>query len=98
MPFGIPVEYTAGGMLLVAVLLIFLGILIPRPFYKEKKEEAVKWEKAYLNEAAAHAITREQNTDLLEYAKLTYGVVQAMFETSEPPGKGGAHRVVPTSR
>lgn len=98
MMFGMPVEYTASGLLGLAIVCIIFGILVPRPFWKDKKEEAEKWQKAYETERDAHAITRAQNSELLENSKVVRDILEAMFHATEPPGKGGAHRVVQTSK
>jgi hypothetical protein len=93
-------DWTAGSLLAAAVLLIFLGRLIPRPTYIEKVNEAERWRLAYETERDAHSITRGQNTELLENSKVTRHILEAMFTAvdTDPPGKGGAHRVVQTSK
>ena len=99
MLFGIPIgDFTAPGLLGIAIACIIFGLLVPRPFWMDKEKEARRWEAAYKAEAEAHAITRGQNTELLENSKVTRQILEAMFMATEPPGKGGAHRVVPSSK
>jgi hypothetical protein len=89
---------SAATLLGIAVLLLMLGRLVPRSTYQDKKDEAEKWRAAYEKERDARLDLQGQNKELLEIGRATYSIVDAMFSTVEPPGKGGAHRVVQTSR
>ena len=92
-------DWTAGSLLAVAILLMFFGRLIPRPTYDEKVKEAERWRLAYEAEREARMTANEQTAELLEYAKLSHQLLEAVFSnTGEPPRKGGAHRVVQTSQ
>jgi hypothetical protein len=96
---GIPLTVlTPSAILGVVVLAIIFGRLWTNAAYKEKKEEAARWQKAYETERDARLDLQGQNKELLEIGRATYSIVDAMFSTIEPPGKGGAHRVVQTSK
>lgn len=93
---GVPLgDLTAPGLLLVAVLLVFLGWLIPKNVYKEKKEEAERWQKAYETEREARAIADAHTRELLENSKTTLKVLTALAATFGAPEyeqqSGGAH-------
>ena len=92
-------DWTAGGLLAVAILLMFFGRLIPRPTYDEKVKEAERWRLAYEAEREARETATQQTAELLEYAKLSHQLLEAILgESEKPPRKGGAHRVVQTSQ
>lgn len=96
---GIPIlSLTPSVLLGIAVLMIFLGKLWTNKAYQEKVKEAERWRLAYEAEAKRATIADAQSAELLELAKATYSILDAAFSSVEPPGRGGAHRVVQTSR
>jgi len=97
---GIPIQnLTAPTLLGITVLMLLLGLLIPRFVYKEKKEEAASWKAAYEAERAARVLSDKQTTELLELSRTTHDILVALLGVSEDESKsGGAHRVVPRTR
>ena len=94
---GIPFErLTAPTLLGIAVLLIFLGRLVPRSFYKDKVAEAEKWRLAYETEREARATSDAQTAELLELAQTSHQLLVAMFGASEHRRAGGADVVQAT--
>lgn len=90
---------TERGLVFLAVLMLFFGVLVPRSTYKEKCEESERWRKAYEAEREARSLSDGQTKELLEFAKASYHILDAAFsETEQSNRTGGAHRVVPTSR
>jgi len=93
---GIPIATLTPPVLLgIAVLLVFIGKLVPRFFYTEKVKEAEKWEKAYEAEREARRLSDAQTAQLLEQAKTTHQIVEAIFNASQVRQSGGTN-VVPT--
>ena len=95
LPYG---NLTAPVLLGIAVLLIILGRLVPRPLYKDKEAEAERWRLAYEAERTARATSDAQTAELLELAKTTHNVIVAMFGTSERVRQSGGADVVPTPK
>ena len=96
---GIPlVNLTPSVLLGIVVLFILTGRLVPLRYLKEKIEEAEKWRAAYELERQARAAAEAQSAELLEVGKATYAILDAALSYDDPPGRGGAHRVVQTSR
>lgn len=87
----------ATGLILVLVLMLFRGMLWTDKAYQQKVIECEKWEKAFKTSEEARLLSEAQNKEMLEIGRATYSILDAMFHTIEPPGKGGAHRVVQTS-
>lgn len=87
----------ASGLITVLVLMLFFGKLWTDKAYQQKVKECEKWEKAYEASEAGRKLSDSQTTELLEIGRATYSILDAMFNTIEPPGKGGSHRVVQTS-
>lgn len=80
---GIPLDkLTAPFLLLLAVLMVFLGLLVPRWTYKRLERERDNWKLAFENEQAARLASDKQTAELLELAKTSNNVLQAMFGTS----------------
>jgi len=95
---GIPFDkLTAPVLLGIAVLLLLLGRLIPRPFYKDKSDEAERWRLAYEAERKARAIADAQTVELLELAKTTHNIIVAIFAATERARQSGGADVVPTT-
>lgn len=92
---GIPlVNLTPSVLLGIVVLFILLGRLIPRSALVDKAEESERWRKAYEAEREARTLADAQTTELLEVAKATHGILDAIVNDADPAPKGGAHRVV----
>ena len=89
---GIPFDkLTAPVLLGLAVLMVFLGFLVPRYVYKSKEKESEFWRLAYEAERKARAISDAQTADLLELAKTSRDVLVAVFGTTERiKGTGGS--------
>jgi len=95
---GIPlVSLTPPVLLGVAILLLLFGRLWTNSAYQEKCRESERWRKAYETSEKARAISDAQSAELLELGRATYAMLDAVFSTLDPPGGGGAHRVVPTT-
>lgn len=94
---GIPFNtLTPPVLIAITVLLVLLGKLVPRIFYTEKVREAEKWQKAYETEREARRLSDSQTAQLLEQAKTTHQMVEAMFNASERMRQSGGTNVVPT--
>lgn len=101
---GIPIlDYTPETLLGITVLLVFLGLLVPRRYYNDKVKEAKEWKEAYENEHKARELADQQTAELLELARTTHDILAAVFDkpVSVGPGRhrssGGPH-VVPTAK
>lgn len=78
---GIPVVgLTAPALLGIAVLLLLLGRIVPRPTLEDKKQEAADWKAAYEAEREARATADRQTGELLEVSKTTHAITVAMFD------------------
>jgi hypothetical protein len=89
---GIPVDkLSAPLVLLIAVLMVFLGLLVPRYVYKAKEKECEAWKEAYFTERDARIAANSQTVELLELAKTSNNVLQAMFGSTRHsrPRTGG---------
>lgn len=88
---GVPFEkLTAPVLLGIAVLMVLIGLLIPRYLYKSKEKEAENWRRAYEAERDSRETLQSQNAELLELARTTNKVLVAMFGVSGPiTGTGG---------
>jgi len=97
---GIPVkDLTTSTLLGLAILLVIFGRLIPWWVYKAKAKECERWQKAYEAERDARRTSESQSAELLEFAKATYHILDALFVNTEySQQSGGAHRVVPSRR
>ena len=86
-------DLSLGSLLGLAVLLIFLGRLIPSRTYNEKKQEAENWRNAYETERDARAVSDLQTVELLELAKTTKALIEAIVRNSSngPPESGGSN-------
>ena len=87
----------SGGAAGVALILILLGILVPRPYHQRVLEENEKLTQANDVLAAANAQLREANSNLTSSGQLTNQVVTALLEIAAehrspasglPPAKG----------
>jgi hypothetical protein len=80
---GIPVaNLTPPVLLAITVLLVLLGILVPRRVLNDQIKATDKWQKAYEVEREARIRADAQTTQLLELAKTTNTIVVAAFGTS----------------
>lgn len=76
-------DLTPLGVVLICAMLVFLGYLVPRYIYKEKKEEASYWRKAYETSELSRQLSDSQKMELLELAKTTNAIVVATLGTAE---------------
>lgn len=95
---GIPIgSLTAPTLLGIAVLMVFLGALVPRYIYREKVREAENWRKVAMTERESRVTSNAQTAELLELAKTTHSIVVALFGSDfERSRKSGEANVVPT--
>lgn len=92
---GIPlVNLTPAVLLGICVLMIFLGRLVPHRYLAKSEKEAENWRLAYEKEREARTLADAQTTELLEVAKATHGILDAIVNEADVAPKGGAHRVV----
>lgn len=90
---GIPFEkLTAPVLLGITVLMILLGLLIPRYMYKEKARECENYRLAYETEREARIALNRQTIELFEVVKTTHSIVVAMFEASGRVRQSGESR------
>ena len=81
---GIPVrDLTAPALVSIFVLLIFLGLLVPRRTYRDKSEESDRWRVAFETEREARQTSDKQTSELLEGQKSSHAVLVAIFKNSE---------------
>lgn len=100
---GIPInvkDLSLATLLGICVLLIIFGRLVPWWLYRDKSKDADRWREAYEAERESRLVLDKQNVELLEFAKASYSILDALFvNTTESSRQGGNHRVVvPTSR
>ena len=90
---GIPfADMGPTALLALAIVLVLLGWLVPRGYYKDKSQEAERWRLAYEAEREARRISDAQTAQLLEQAKTTHQMVEAIFDASGYARRtGGAH-------
>jgi hypothetical protein len=88
---GVPVDkLTAPLLLLLAVLMVLMGLLVPRWTYKRLERERDDWKLAFEVERESRLALQEQTKELLELAKTTNNVLTATFGNPERPhGTGG---------
>lgn len=72
-------SYTPAGLLGLTVWMILTGRLVPRFFYKQKVDEAAKWE-------AVATTSQKQTNELLEYARAADAVLKALPSGARPRG------------
>lgn len=81
---GILSAFGWGGIVVLAVWLIFTGRLIPRStvdkVLQQAGEEAARWRQAYENSEAARALDRQTAMKALEGTQTTTHVVKALTE------------------
>lgn len=95
---GVPLaQLTAPGLLGITILLLLLGRIVPRSALTDKIAEADKWHQAFLTEREARMISDAQTAELLELAKTTHNIVDAVFGDRENPRQSGEGRVVSTT-
>lgn len=81
---GIPFEkLTAPSLVGLIVVLILLGWLVPRRTLQDKQDEAERWRQAYETERQARSEADAQTAELLEVARTTHALIQAIFSNSE---------------
>jgi hypothetical protein len=104
---GIPLlNLTPSVLLGIVVLFIFLGRLVTRQTLLDERERTQEWKKAFEVEREARILADAQTAELLELAKTSHDILNAMFlTTTESPtayqgrrrASGGAY-VAPTQR
>lgn len=87
---GIPIaQLTPSALLLLAVLMVFLGWLIPKRIYLEKVKEAEQWHQAYELERTARVSQDAQVRELLEIARTSESFISAVVKTSAAISQSG---------
>lgn len=76
------VDLTAPTLLGIGILMLMTGKLWTNAAYREKCKEADRWERAYKVEREARSTSEAQTAELLEVAKTTHNVINAMFGTT----------------
>jgi hypothetical protein len=72
-----------GGLLSLAVWLIFTGRLVSRPVVDDIRRERDDWKRAYRESEAARAEEREQVRELLEVARVAEHVLTSLPRAGE---------------
>lgn len=95
---GLPVETLSSpaALLGLAIFMIFMGILIPRRFYKEVCDERDRWREAYEVQRERADKSDAQTAELLEVTKTTHAFIVAIFKKSTATDSqpiGGEHVV-----
>lgn len=92
---GLPIrDLSLGTLLGLAIVLILFGRLIPSTTYKEKKEECERWRLAYETERDARQVSDIQTVELLELAKTTKKLIEAIVRPpGGPPAQSGGSNV-----
>ena len=88
---GIPVlDYSAPTLLGITVILLLLGLIVPRRTLNDKIREAKEWRDAYEKERDSRILAAAQTTEHLELAKTTHEILDAAFNAPgrhrSPPG------------
>jgi hypothetical protein len=92
---GIAVEtLTASSLLAIAVLMILSGLLIPRRVYKDKSDEAQRWQLAFEIQRDRSDKLDAQTELLLEQGKATHALITAIFTNSTAIRQSGEQNVV----
>lgn len=86
-----------GGLLSLAVWLIFTGRLVPRSMVDDVRRERDDWKAAYRQSEAARAEEREQKRELLEVAHVAEHVLTSLPRPGEV-GHGAAGTNETTAR
>lgn len=87
---GIPIaQLTPSALLLLAVLMIFMGWLVPKRTYAEKSKEADQWRQAYELERTARSALDAQSRELLEIARTSESFISAVVKNSERIAQSG---------
>lgn len=85
------------ALLALTIVLVLLGWLVPRGYYRDKSQEAERWRLAYEAEREARRISDAQTAQLLEQAKTTHQMVEAIFDASDRVRRTGGAHVAPSS-
>jgi hypothetical protein len=67
----------------LAVLLVFLGYLVPRTTVKDIKEDRDTWKEAFETERSLREKADEQSEKMLEGNRATLSVLNAIFANTE---------------
>jgi len=87
---GIPIaDLTAPTLVGLAVVMVFLGLLVPRRFYRDKVEECERWHAAFEVQRDRANKSDEQVDEMLEVSKTTHAIVVALFGASESGQRSG---------
>lgn len=82
-----PVQLGATALLALFVVAILTGKLVPAKVADDRAAAAERdrdlWREAYVNEAAAHATSAGQTTELLQLARVTNALLAALPRTAE---------------
>lgn len=82
-------DFTAPGLLGLAIFLLLIGRIVPRSTLVEKTREAERWRAAYEAEREARTTSDAQTAELLELAKTTHTFLVAVFSNSEKIRQSG---------
>lgn len=87
---GIPIlNLTAGTLLGIFILMMFLGRIVTRRELEEQIKEKNTWHAAYEVERAARIESDTHKKELLELAKTTNSIVVAVFSSEHAKQVGG---------
>jgi hypothetical protein len=90
---GIPVDKLSAPVILgIAVLMVLFGLLVPRRTYKRMEKEAENWRLAFEASEKARLASDKQTAELLELAKTSNNVLQAMFGMTESGKRTGGNQ------
>lgn len=91
---GIPIgDLTAPTLVGLAVLMVFLGLLVPRRFYRAKEEECERWHSAFEVQRDRANKSDEQVNEMLEVSKTTHAIVVALFDSRVSGKRSGDSNV-----
>lgn len=77
---GIPIGNLTPSVLLgIAVLMVFLGVLVPRYLYKEVVKDRDTWRKVAEKEREIRVTRADQDTELFELVKTSHSILVAVF-------------------
>ena len=74
-----PDKLTASALVVLAVLMLYRGLLVPWRFYKDKCDESDRWRLAYETSEKARQEESKQNAEMFEVAKTTHALMLALF-------------------
>lgn len=92
-------DLTMGGLLGIFFIMWFWGLILPKWVWKDKADQAEKWEAAFHKEHEARLLSEAQKEEMLELTKATHSLMVAFMDMAKKAREeSGGTYVVPTQR